>query len=144
MGVFEGFNKAVFVLSYVLLAGGGLLVSVFMMPLRDPRTEARVQGYLYTFWETIRIPAVATLFVIVGTALSIILISSLSIMWSLVFFGSIASAALCWYKADRLIIKGASDPRSMVEVDKKSFHRYLIYSDLCILLSAVSIAFLML
>ncbi|HNS35821.1 MAG TPA: hypothetical protein PKI70_06890, partial [Mesotoga sp.] len=66
MGVFEGFNKTVFVLSYVLLAGGGLLVSVFMMPLRDPRTEARVQGYLYTFWETIRIPAVATLFVIVG------------------------------------------------------------------------------
>ncbi|WP_292596798.1 hypothetical protein [Mesotoga sp. UBA6090] len=142
MGLFDGVSKVIFVFSYVLWAGGGLLVSVFMLPMRDPRTEAQVQGYLYTFWETIRISAIAMTLVVVGAAVSIILINSASFIWSLMFFISVALTSFLWFSADKVIRRGASDPRSIVEVDKQNFERYLVFADLFISLSVVSAAFL--
>ncbi|MBN2252859.1 MAG: hypothetical protein JW701_04125 [Kosmotogaceae bacterium] len=142
MGLFEGVSKVIFVFSYVLWAGGGLLVSVFMLPMRDPRTEAQVQGYLYTFWENIRISAIAITLVLTGAAISIIFIDSASIIWSLMFFISVALTSFFWYCADRIIRKGASDPRSIIEVEKRNFERYLVFADLFISLSIVSAAFL--
>lgn len=144
MGFFEGATMVIFIFSYVLWAGGGLLVSVFMLPMRDPRTEAQVQGYLYTFWETIRISAIAITLVVVGAAISIIFINSASVMWSLIFFISVAVTSFLWYGADRVMRKGASDPRSIIEVDKRNFERYLVFADLFIGLSIVSAAFLVL
>jgi len=144
MGLFEGVSKVVFAFSYVLWAGGGLLVSAFMLPMRDPRTEAQVQGYLYTFWDTIRIPAIAMTLVVVGAAVSIMFINSASFIWSLMFFISVAITSFLWYSSDRVIRRGASDPRSIIEVDKQNFHRYLVLADLSISLSIVSAAFLVL
>lgn|GEM_PF-473908 len=144
MGLFEGVSKVVFVFSYVLWAGGGLLVSVFMLPMRDPRTEAQVQGYLYTFWETIRISAIAITLVVAGASISMIFINSASTMWSLMFFISVALTSFLWYRADRVIRKGASDPRSIIEVDKRNFERYLVFADFFVSLSMVSAAFLVL
>jgi hypothetical protein len=56
----------------------------------------------------------------------------------------VAITSFLWYGADRVMRKGASDPRSIIEVDKRNFERYLVFADLFIGLSIVSAAFLVL
>ncbi|MBN2218911.1 MAG: hypothetical protein JW697_01400 [Kosmotogaceae bacterium] len=144
MGFFEGFSKIVFVISYALWAGGGLMVSLLMLPMKDPRTEPQVQGYLYTFWQTIRIMAAALSFVVLGAAIAMAIIVSASLLWSLMFTLSWFLTFLFWFMADRFMKAGGSDPRSMVEVHKRSFHGYLVMADISIFFSMLSIAFLLL
>ncbi len=74
---YSNIKQGKFCLFLCPVGGGGLLVSVFMLPMRDPRTEAQVQGYLYTFWETIRISAIKDDIAVVGAAVSIIFLNSL-------------------------------------------------------------------
>ncbi len=48
MDFFRALNEIAFYLSFVLWAGGGVTVSVFLIPLRDPNTPPQVQGFLYS------------------------------------------------------------------------------------------------
>jgi len=144
MGFFEGFSKIVFVISYVLWAGGGLTVSLLMIPMKDPRTEPQVQGYLHAFWQTTRIPAAALSFVVLGAAITMAIIVSASLLWSSIFSLSWFLTFLFWLMADRFMKSGGSDPRSMVEVHKRSFHAYLVMADISIFLSMLSVAFMLL
>lgn len=141
MDFFRTLNEIAFYLSFVLWAGGGVTVSVFLLPLRDPNTTPQVQGFLYSLWENLRIVAIAVSIIMLGTSLTRLIIDpAVNVFWTVVYFVTFSLTVFSWYMADRLIKMGASDPRSMLEVEKRNFALYLSYSDACIVLTVIAAA----
>ncbi len=141
MDFFRALNEIAFYLSFVLWAGGGVTVSVFLIPLRDPNTPPQVQGFLYSLWENLRIVAMAVSIIMLGTSLTRLIIDpAVNVFWTVVYFVTFSLTVFSWYMAGRLIKMGASDPRSMLEVEKRNFALYLSYSDACIVLTVIAAA----
>lgn len=141
MDFFRTLNEIAFYLSFVLWAGGGVTVSVFLLPLRDPNTTPQVQGFLYSLWENLRIVAIAVSIIMLGTSLTRLIIDpAVNVFWTVVYFVTFSLTVFSRYMADRLIKMGASDPRSMLEVEKRNFALYLSYSDACIVLTVIAAA----
>ncbi|SSC11899.1 conserved membrane protein of unknown function [Mesotoga infera] len=139
MDFFRTLNEIAFYLSFVLWAGGGVTVSVFLLPLRDPNTTPQVQGFLYSLWENLRIVAIAVSIIMLGTSLTRLIIDpAVNVFWTVVYFVTFSLTVFSRYMADRLIKMGASDPRSMLEVEKRNFALYLSYSDACIVLTVIA------
>lgn len=144
MNFFGELNKIAFFLSLVIWAGGGVTISIVFLPLRDPNTQPQIQGFLNALWSNLRIVAVAVSIVLLGTSSSLIILeSSVSIFWSVIYFVALVLAISSWYMADSLVKKGFSDPRTMLEIERRNFSLYLFYADVCIVLAtaAASLAF---
>lgn len=141
LSLFEGLNGIAFMLSLVLWAGGGIAVSVFFFSLKDPKTQPQVQGFLYSLWDNLRLPGVAISIILLGTSLSkLILGVTADLFWLILYFAAFALTLASWHMADRSLRKGSSDPRSILEVERKSFGLYLLYADSCIVLATVALA----
>ena len=141
MDFFRALNEIAFYLSFVLWAGCGVTVSVFLIPLRDPNTPPQVQGFLYSLWENLRIVAMAVSIIMLGTSMTRLIIDPVvNVFWTVICFATFSLTVFSWYMADRLIRMGASDPRSMLEVEKRNFGLYLFYADACIVLTVIAAA----